>query len=402
MTSDDRNPPGGSDPYDDEPIWAGRADDRDPAAGAGDAGRHRRSAVGTTQQPPRPGPVSPGRRRRRGRRILIACCLIVLVLIGGAAITLYGASQHLAGQVHRIPNVFNTKSLPPSSRPTVPAASKTAVTFLLVGSDSRSGQPTTGSAASGSLTVGGQRSDALMLVRIGPDRKSAVVVSIPRDTWVDVPGHGKAKINAAYSYGGPTLAIQTVENLTHVRIDHFAAIDFAGFKSMTDALGGVDVKVAATTTSDGVTFHQGINHLDGSQALTYVRQRHELSRGDLDRVQRQQEVLRAIMTQTISSGTLSNPLKLYHVLSAITKSVSVDDTMSNGDLRSLALSLRGLRGSGVTFMTPPISGSGVVDRQDVLFLDPAAAPQLWSAINNGKVSQYLQQHNADTLPDAPG
>lgn len=362
------------------PIWAGDDDGAEHAPGS-------------------ERPDTRRRRRRRGRRILAGCVVALLLVVGVLAATIYGAAEHLAGKVHRIPHVF--VSIPPQSRPTVPTVAAHSMTFLLVGSDTRSAGSTTGHAATDTFGSGSGRSDVLMLVRLSPDRKSVVLVSIPRDTWVDIPGHGKAKINAALAFGGPSLAIRTVEQLTHIRIDHFAAIDFAGFRAMTDALGGVNVRLAETTSTDGVTFHAGLDHLNGTQALTYVRQRHGLPRGDLDRVQRQQEVLRAIMQQTISGGTLTNPLKLYHVLSAVTKSVSVDDTLSNGDLRSLALSLRNLRGSGATFMTAPISSSGVVDGQDVLFPDPTNGPLLWQAINKGLITNYLALHDADTLSPAP-
>ena len=97
------------------------------------------------------------------------------------------------------------------------------------------------------------------------------------------------KINAAYAFGGPSLLIRTVENLTALRIDHFAVVDFAGFRSVVDAVGGIDVGISAATNNDGVDFHQGVNHLDGTQALAYVRQRYGLADGDLDRAQRQQK-----------------------------------------------------------------------------------------------------------------
>lgn len=119
-----------------------------------------------------------------------------------------------------------------------PAATE-SLTFLLVGTDSRSPEPTTGAEASGPEYVpGAQRSDVIMLFTLSPDRTGASVVSIPRDSWVPIPGRGLGKINTAYSYGGPTLLINTVEQLTQLRVDHFMVIDFAGFQQMTDAVGG--------------------------------------------------------------------------------------------------------------------------------------------------------------------
>lgn len=151
------------------------------------------------------------------------------------------------------------------------------MTFLLVGTDSRSAASTTGEDATGpSFVPGAQRSDVVMLAQVSADRQSARVVSIPRDSWVEIPGRGRGKVNAAYSWGGAALLVATVEKLTGVRVDHFAVIDFAGFRSVVDAVGGVDVGVAARTASAGVTSQAGVNHLDGDAALVYVRQRHEL------------------------------------------------------------------------------------------------------------------------------
>ena len=205
-----------------------------------------------------------------------------------------------------------------------------------------------------------------MIARIEPDRTGASVVSIPRDSWVEIPGRGFNKINAAYSFGGPSLLIQTVEDLTALRIDHFAVIDFAGFQSMVDSVGGIDVAIAEATRNQGVDFRQGVNHLHGAQALAYVQQRYGLPNGDLDRAHRQQNALRALLAKAASSGTLSDPIALYDLLDATSRSVGVDDTLSNGGLRSLALDLRGLRPSAVTFLNAPVAGLGREGAQSVV------------------------------------
>src|SRR6185437_9099672 len=150
-------------------------------------------------------------------------------------------------------------------------------------SDSHVTAPTTGKSAKvdTGMKAGQGRTDAIMLLHIAGDRRSATVVSIPRDSWVDIPGQGKKKINAAYAIGGPALLVRTIEQLTQIRIDHFAIIDFYGFKSIINAIGGVDVNVARTTTDVfHDTLHKGVNHLNGQQALNYVRERHNLPGGD--------------------------------------------------------------------------------------------------------------------------
>ena len=161
-----------------------------------------------------------------------------------------------------------------------------------------------------------------MLASVAADRTSAAVVSIPRDSWVTIPGHGQNKINAAYAFGGPSLLTQTVEQLTGVRVNHFAIVDFAGFQALVDSVGGIDVQVAQTTSDRGVTFRQGMNHLDGADALVYVRQRHGLPNGDLDRAHREQNALKAWLSKAVASGALSNPIETYRLLDAMKESVS--------------------------------------------------------------------------------
>lgn len=332
------------------------------------------------------------RRPHRARRIVLwtLASLVVLVLAAVAGVALLLNSY--AGNVKRVPHAFPQEA----TRPTVPVAAKGSQTFLLLGSDSRSQDPTTGDGSGvDNFTPGAQRTDTIMLVHIDKARQKAYVVSIPRDSWVAVPGHGMAKVNAAYSYGASPLLIQTLEKLTDIRVDHLAIIDFQGFEGMTKALGGVDVTVRQTTTDPRShrTFPAGVNHLEGQAALDFVRQRYGLPHGDLDRVQRQQSFIKALVAKSASTGTLSNPLRLNELLKTVSDSVSVDDTMSNGAMRSLAFSLRGLRSSDITFMTAPVAGLGrSSDGQSIVRLDTAACDQLWKAIRSDAMAAYVAQH----------
>ena len=343
-----------------------------------------------------PGSSGPPRReRRRTRRILVGLAVVVLLLLGAVGGTVFFLTERLGNNVTRVPDAFH--GLDAGARP--PA--NDAVTFLLVGTDSRSTEPTTGADAPAGVDPGSQRSDVLMLARIDPARTGASVVSIPRDSWVDIPGRGFNKINAAYAFGGPSLLIQTVEKLTNVRVDHFAVIDFAGFQAMVDTVGGIDVRVAKATSHDGVQFRQGDNHLDGAQALAYVRQRYDLPRGDIDRAQRQQNALRALLDKAVSSGLLADPVRLYRLLDAVSRSVSIDDTLSNGGMRDLGIKMRGLRPSGVTFLGAPVRGLGREGQQSVVYLDDARSAELWDALTNGSVDAYAQRNHADTLGETP-
>ena len=188
---------------------------------------------------------------RNGRRIVIFLAVLVVLLGGIGYAVASQLAQSVGNNVPRVPGVFG--SLPAQDRP----ADQSATTFLIVGTDSRSPEPTTGTDGIG-VKPGSARSDVIMLASVAADRKSAAVVSIPRDSWVPIPGRGQNKINAAYAFGGPSLLTQTVENLTGVRVNHFAIVDFAGFQALVDSVGGIDVQVRQTTSDRGVTFRQGI------------------------------------------------------------------------------------------------------------------------------------------------
>jgi LCP family protein required for cell wall assembly len=346
----------------------------------------------TDDEPPEPRSA----RRRRGLRALLYVLIAVVVLVLLAAGGIVLLTNHLGDQVGRYPSVF--AGIDPSTRP----AGKMGQTFLLVGTDSRSPAPTTGSDASApDFVFGAQRSDVMMVVTIADDGKSASVVSIPRDSWVDIPGHGMNKINAAFSFGGPPLAIQTVEQLTKVRIDHFAVIDFAGFQQMTDAAGGIDVNVGTPTERDGVVVPAGPQHLDGAQALVYVRERKSLPGGDFDRVRREQNALRALVSQALSSGTLSSPTRAYDLVNSVTQHVGVDDSLTNTGLAQLVYGLRDLRAGDIAYLTVPTTGTGMEGSQSVVYLDQQADQDLWFAVNTDQVQQWADARPSSRLSDTP-
>jgi LCP family protein required for cell wall assembly len=346
----------------------------------------------TDDQPPEPRSA----RRRRGLRglLYVLVAVVILVLLAAAGIVLL--TNHLGDQVGRYPSVF--AGIDPSNRP----AGKAGQTFLLVGTDSRSTDPTTGSDATApDFVFGAQRSDVIMVATIADDGKTASVISIPRDSWVDIPGHGTNKINAAFSFGGPPLAIQTIEQLTRVRIDHFAVIDFAGFQQMTDAAGGIDVNVGQATERDGVVVPAGPQHLTGAQALVYVRERKSLPGGDFDRVRREQNALRALVSKALSSGTLSSPSQAYDLVNTVTQHVGVDDSLTNTGLAELVFGLRDLRASNIAFLTVPTTGTGTEGSQSVVYLDQQADQDLWFAVNTDKVAQWADARPNSRLSATP-
>ncbi|WP_225845231.1 LCP family protein [Streptomyces sp. HPF1205] len=367
----------------------GDGSDRD---GRGDGGDGVPAGPGKPRVPDRA-----ARRRRRARRVLYAAlvllCTGVLLVVG----TAYWAFEHYTGRVQRIPDAFPT-GVPQSA---LPPPAKGGETFLLVGLDSRSDLPTTGKdAAAPEWKPGAQRSDTMMLVHLPADHQHAYVVSLPRDSWVDVPGHGMAKLNAAFSWGGPPLLIDTVQRLTRVRVDHLAVIDWSGFKKLTDAIGGVDLTVDKTVprrNGPGGVWTAGTHHMNGSEALDYVRERYGLPRGDLDRTHRQQNFLRAVLSKTLTTSTFTNPLKLKRTLDQVTSVVSVDDRLSNGDLRDLVWNMRHVRSSDMVFMNAPVAGFDMIRKQSVVLLDPNGTSAMWEAMRNDDMARYVATNTLDKL-----
>jgi anionic cell wall polymer biosynthesis LytR-Cps2A-Psr (LCP) family protein len=179
-------------------------------------------------------------------------------------------------------------------------------------------------------------------------------------------------------------------------------IDFAGFRSIVDAIGGVQVQVAeAVTGPDNVHFQQGINKLDGTSALAYVRQRKGLPGGDLDRVRRQQNVLRAILTKVSSTGSGGDPRRTYRLLDAVTQAVSIDDSFTAEDLREFALDAVRLDRDSVWFVTAATRGGGWEGDQSVVYLDDNRNSGLWAALRGGTMSRYVAQGRANLLAAVP-
>ena len=340
-------------------------------------------------------PPPPRKRSQRTARILSWVALTTAVVVLLAAGGLYVAFNHYNGQITRI-GVFDTLK----KRPTV--AKQAAKNFLLVGSDSRDGaNGEGGTQGTGVDFVTGQRSDTVILVHLFGSSQKAELVSFPRDSYVEIPAYtdpktGKTtpahhnKLNSAFSLGGPPLLIATIENLTNVRIDHFLQVDFSGFKGMVNQLGGVDVCLtkAAKDSFSGINLSAGDHHISGDTALAFVRQRHGLANGDIDRIARQQQFIGSLANKVLSKGTLANPLKLNGFLDVATKSLKADRGLSGNDLKNLAIRLRGFSSGGVLFVTVPISEiNGRRNGASVVVLDEEKAAELFTALRNDQAPQ---------------
>ena len=230
-----------------------------------------------------------------------------------------------------------------------------------------------------------------MIAQVSGDRESMTFMSIPRDSWVPIPGHADAKINAAFSWGGPALMIQTVENLTGIRIDHISITDFESFQTITDELGGVEITLTEPLRTGGTMLPAGTHLLNGAQALDYTRQRYGLSGGDLSRMQRQQNWMRAMMVSAFNRDVLTNPARLNDLLIVVAENVAVDEHFQIAQMRNLALSMRNIRPGDVNFISAPITGLGRSPdgAQSIVNLDFDALEEVSQAFIEDRAAEFV-------------
>ncbi|MHB8450825.1 MAG: LCP family protein [Mycobacteriales bacterium] len=342
-----------------------------------DPRRTRRTSSGTHNR-------TSGGRGRRTARVLswIATVLSAVVLITAGG--LYGLYLHYNGNIKRVGLGANDS---------VAAANDGSQNYLLVGSDSRNGAtPQELAQAHTTLDGGGVNTDVMMLVHLSPHDGKVDFVSLPRDSWVNIPGHGYNKLNAAYAIGGPALLVQEVEQLSGLHIDHFIMVNFFGFIDISNAVGGVRVCLPypAADSYSGLYLSAGYHTIQGATALAFVRQRHGLPRGDLDRIQRQQEFIGAVIRKAESTGVLLNPFRLNDLLNAVTQSLTVDAGLTLDDMRTLALRLRHLDTAHVNFLTVPIANpNGYVNGLSVVELDYPEMAALFANIRANRPPYYL-------------
>jgi LCP family protein required for cell wall assembly len=322
---------------------------------------------------------APRRSSGRLRRVLSVVAVVVSFSIVAASGVGYALYRYYDG---RIPHL----ALPIDGDRPARVKGK-ALNFLLVGSDTRDGMTKEELRKAGTEFTPGRRSDTMILIHLSASREHVTLVSFPRDSYVEIPAHkGVAahfgKINTAFSAGGPVLAIKTIERLTNVRVDHYIEVNFAGFQRLVDAVDGVDVclPVAAREPLSGINLPAGRSRVKGTQALAFVRQRHGLPGGDLDRIKRQQQFMGALMQRATSLDVLLNPLRLKGFLDVASKSLQVDEDLEFGEMKSLALAMKGLDPRRVAFVTAPITGQDRKNGQSVVMLDEVAGRQLYRAI----------------------
>ncbi|MGW4647739.1 LCP family protein [Kitasatospora sp. NPDC004289] len=310
-----------------------------------------------------------GGRRNWWRVIRWTAGLLLLALVGTALGTYLWAD----GELRHVDAVTDWDGRPGDGPGT---------NWLLVGSDSRAGLTPQ---QQRELHVGGEsgtNTDTVMVLHQGDN--GPVLMSIPRDSYVAIPGHGKNKINAAFALGGPALLVRTVESNTGIRIDHYVEVGFTGIVDVVDSLGGVEMCLdkPVKDAKSGADLPAGCQNLNGTQALALVRTRYSLPDSDLSRIGNQQAFLKALASEVLSPATLLNPFVLYPFLSATLGALTVDQDSSLWTLARFARQMDQVSGSGGTALTVPIA--------DQNYQTPAGSSILWAPQASKRLFEAIQ------------
>jgi LCP family protein required for cell wall assembly len=316
--------------------------------------------------------IAAGRKARQQRALLLvfgAMSALVLIVAGSTwALTSYVS--------HSLLRVSAGTTGTPASGP---------MNILVAGVDLRSGLTRRQQLA---LHVGrdvSTNSDTLMIAHVAADGSRVQVVSLPRDSWVDIPGHGMSKINAAFGLGGPALMVRTVEQATGLTINDYVEVNFLGFVKVVGALGGVNICLpyAVDDPDSGLHLSAGPHHVGGITALEFARDRHSFALSDLARISNQQQLMSSMLKEAISSGTLTDPLKLSHFLSSALQSVRVDRGLNPA---RLAGRLRGIRPSDVSFTTVPLANLSyrTPTGEDAVLWNARAAAALFASLRSDR------------------
>ena len=298
--------------------------------------------------PPRQGGpakrVKPRRRRPRFGRALLSLGMVFVLFL--AAVWVY-----LEFSIDRVDALHDYPGRPPAAEGT---------NWLLVGSDSRKELTEQQQEKFNTGAAGGKRTDTILIAHIPDNDVKPTLLSIPRDSVVQIPGYGQNKVNAAFSLGGPELLAKTVEQATGLRMDHYIEIGFGGFAGVVNAVGGVEMTIPQRMhdTKTGVTIPAGRQTLNGAEALGFVRMRHSAAtpRSDLDRIANQRKFIGALADEVASPGTFLNPLELFPLLSALPDAITLDDGDHLHNLVGLGWAMRGISGDGVVTTTVPVAG----------------------------------------------
>ena len=327
-----------------------------PASGPQQPGRPGTpTAAPLRQQPPARLP-QPRRKRPLWRRFLRLIALLLAILLGYVAFLM----------VYLVANLNKVDAMPPDQ-----IGNTAGAVTLIVGSDQRVDDPS-----------GGSRTDTIMLM-VDPLFGAPTLLSIPRDSWVAIPGHGNGKINASYAYGGPQLLIETVEQATGLHVDHYMEIGFMGVVDLTNAVGGVELCIDfdVDDPNSGLVMDAGCSVLPGDQALAFVRMRYSDPKGDLGRIERQQQWIEAFIKTVLQPKVLLNPFTMTKVVKAGAEAVTVDEDTGPINLARFGWAMLQIgRGQGQLTTVPIADKAGWREGQSVVLWDEPAAEALFGSL----------------------
>jgi LCP family protein required for cell wall assembly len=339
--------------------------------------------------------ASPNAKTRRWGRIAATLGAVVVLLITSVGAGASAMLSHFTGNVSAI-------DLPGSGE----VGDGQPMNILLMGSDTRVGQ---GSGFGKVEDFGPPRSDTAILLHVAADRKRALAVSLPRDSWVALPDcksvdgstdhpAAQGKFNSAFERGGAVCTVKTVESLTGVHVDHFMVVDFKGFEKVIDAIGGVEVCMpkAVDDPKSHLQLPAGHSVVTGAQALAFVRARKTLGDGsDIGRIGRQQQFLSSAIRKATSLGVLANPVTLFQMLDAASSALTVDAGLAGTDqMKNLVTSMQGLSPKNIKFTTVPFKDRG--DGENVVWT--RAADPIWESMRNDTSYPPPPTNGADGKP----
>ncbi|MCE1175145.1 MAG: LCP family protein [Propionibacteriales bacterium] len=319
--------------------------------------------------------------RKRRRTWLRRSLVILTVVLGLVAVT---AGFYLVVGLQALQSLKREPGLLPTDDgyQSAPVNITGPLNFVLMGSDSRGSDR--------------GRSDSLMVAHLNTARDKVYLITLPRDLYVEIPGHGKNKINAAYSFGGPALTVKTVQNLLSTRMDHTVVIDFEGFIGLTTDVGGVTVFNETDSTNLGFHFPRGNITISGEQALAYVRERYDLPGGDLDRAARQRNVVKALILKLLKPEVIGNPATFNAVATKLGAYVTADDKLTNELIWTTATSLNIRAGDDIRQIQAPLSGFASIDGVgSVDLVDTPKMTELAQAVAGDSLGGYWQQYGED-------
>lgn len=331
------------------------------------------------------------KRKRRMRGVLLSVVSLVVVAALGAGFYVFNLQHNFNSKSNTLAINYTDKqqSLRPVKNP-----DDGSMNILMLGVDHADENEAESAALDGAVS---QRSDSMMLVHIPEDRKQIYVMSLVRDMWVDVPGYGQHKLNAAVELGGVPLLMQTVEGLFDTKVDHVAMIDFAGFRELSTALGGVKVtnEIPFTANDTDYFYPEGEITLEGDRALRFVRERKSFSDGDYQRVKNQRTFLMAAVNQMLSNDTLTNPTKLYNIVDKVSPYLTFDSEFDAATMVGLGMQLKNVDTEKLEMFTMPTAGSSISpDGQSIELASELAVAQISEALQTDSMVEYLAENPA--------